>query len=230
MRRLPVGRGQIIESISASSGDEGEAVVIRQRGTDVRAVIAGGPGGLGCGGCAVFTEIGHHGRNHRRASGALREWSGLQRGQPVALASIAGPASRDEVVVVIDSTLGDRRLVIDMQDDIRRMLAAVLAGEIVALQDSPACEVPAVNVSHSQECTTYNTSTRSNVMPTCSGGDPPACCQPEPLTLAQQRVRVNLPTRCPSCGERWPLPSFGADWWLWTCASLACGRSFVHGA
>lgn len=45
-----------------------------------------------------------------------------------------------------------------------------------------------------------------------------------------RRIAWNLPTRCPACSSPWPIPSFGADWWLWRCAIPACGRTFVHGA
>lgn len=60
------------------------------------------------------------------------------------LASIAGGTGGDEVVVFIGSTVADSETVIDFEHHVRRKLAAVLTGEVVALKDAPSDRVPGI--------------------------------------------------------------------------------------
>lgn len=69
-------------------------------------------------------------------------------------------------------------------------------------------------------------------------GDPPACCQPEPLTDAEWRDRTerveaaileslaNQPTRCGQCGSEDIAPMFDPDLLLWQCTD--CGDVFAE--
>lgn len=69
-------------------------------------------------------------------------------------------------------------------------------------------------------------------------GDPPTCCQPDPLTPAQLRAREEriasaigakrdrTPSRCPRCGSEEICPMFDDDMLLSLCTD--CGRPFCE--
>jgi ribosomal protein L37AE/L43A len=72
---------------------------------------------------------------------------------------------------------------------------------------------------------------------TCTGGEPPFCCQP-PLTEAElaardarheallAEIRARMPRRCPSCGsDVTPLFWRGVDVWRCdACRAICSGR------